>query len=214
MISSLSTRYPYLPQSTLSNRAQTQTRSSFSDAASAISGGTIHVRLPGPNCLYSGGDGKGQSMYIEYAENSSEEDPVVHISGNSLSGAYEKTVHINDINPASASAPELCALTQHLYKTGQSSVGWLTGRPMDMNLGDYSRPQNFTQKLQNCITKNQRYNSHMAQAGKNLLSVFEDFLAQKSRKEKLVREDERIDVLLDYIGRARAADESLVNRVG
>lgn len=167
----------------------------------------ITVRLPGENCIYSGGDGLGQSAYIEYTEDSTAEDPIVRITGNSLSGEYDQIVHINDIDPDNATYPELCALFRHLHKTGQADEYQLTGLvdhpiPSEVEKGDYSKRQNFTQKIEACISKNQRYNPDVAQEGRLLLAVYEKIAAAQANKVNGVVD--HADALLDYAGRAKA----------
>lgn len=163
----------------------------------------ISVRLPGKNCIYSGGDGFGQSAYIEYVDYSTEDDPVVRITGNSLSGEYDHTVRINDIDPSNATYPELCALMRHLQRSSvdQPSQTALSAVPLDVEQGDYSQRQNFMQKIQNCVTQNQRYNPSMAQAGMELLSLYEKFIAEQTNSRNSAAN--QANTLPDSIGRTK-----------
>lgn len=163
----------------------------------------ISVRLPGKNCIYSGGDGSGQSAYIEYVEYSTEDAPVVRITGNSLSGEYDHIIRINDIDPSNATYPELCALMRHLQKSGEyhPSQTALSVLPLDVERGDYSQCQNFMQKIQNCVTQNQRYNPDMAQTGMELLSLYEKIIAEQTNNRTSAAD--QVDTLLDSIGRTR-----------
>lgn len=163
----------------------------------------ISVRLPGKNCLYSGGDGLGQSAYIEYMDYSTEDDPVVRITGNSLSGEYDQIVHINNIDPSNATYPELYALIGHLQKSGQYKPGQTVwgAVPLDVECGDYSQRQNFIQKIQYCVMQNQRYNTGMAQTGMEFLTLYEKFIAKQTNNVNSVAD--HVDILLDSIGRAR-----------
>ena len=175
----------------------------------------ISVRLPGENCIYSGGDGSGQSAYIEYTDYSTENDPVVRIMGKSLSGEYDQIVHINDIDPSNATYPELCALFRHLHKTGQADTYQLTGIvdrpiPFEVERGDYSERQNFIQKIEACISKNQRYNPDVAQDGRHLLTVYEKIAsaqADKANPSTGLSGEEYLKLYKDYIEKNRVEAE-------
>ena len=163
---------------------QSGRKATFDSVASAMSGGSTSIRPPGENCLYTGGDGRGQNTYIEYTDQSTPEDPIVRISGKSLSGPYDKTVHINDIDPRYATYPELCAVMKHLEKTGKykSSLSTWTALPFGVDRGDFSKRQNFAQSIQACIVKNQRYNPAMSKVGVELLTLYEKFAKAHARK--------------------------------
>lgn len=203
-ISALLAQYGYSQRSatTRNNPANTP---SFSSTVQTVQ--NIHVRLPGENCIYAGGDGAGQSAYVEYADNSTEDDPIVKITGRSLSGDFNQTVHINDIDPNNATYPELCALLAHMRETGdyQQKSGLLRPVPLDVEGGDYSKRQNFSSKIQNSINHNQQYgNTSMALSGNQLLSVYEKFLDRKSKSA----ETQQVDLLLDYAGHMRTTQSA------
>lgn len=154
-----------------------------------FSSSPISVRIPGANCVYSGGDGLGQTAYAEYTDDSTQSDPIVRISGHSLSGDYEKMVHLNEIDPNHASYPELCALLGHQQKIGvyQPKHGMILGVPLDVDRGDYSQPQNFTQKISGSIAYNRRNgNLSMANLGEALLRCYERFIGKKREEEMAV----------------------------
>ncbi len=124
-------------------------RNNISPSGSAFRAAAPHtVYIPGPNCVYSGGDGLGQTAYAEYTDASTESDPIVRITGHSLSGDYDETIHINDIDPENATYPELCALLGHQQKTGvyQPEHGMIMGVPLGVDRGDFSQAQNFMKK--------------------------------------------------------------------
>jgi len=174
-------------------------------AAAASSGRKVATYTPaydapipkmGPNELYGESDCSGQSTGIEYTEDSTEEDPIVRIRGVSWSGEYDYTIHINDIDARNATYPELCALVQHQAKTeGYQQMGrkYALALPDEMDRGDYSKRQDFTQSLRGCISKNQRYNPNVAALAKNLLSMYENFAAEHADKvaEKVTRAAEQ-----------------------
>ena len=61
--------------------------------------------------LFSGGNGTGLSFYIKYAEESTEDNPVVIARGVDENGKeFEEKININDINLRNASYVEMSAL--------------------------------------------------------------------------------------------------------
>ena len=61
--------------------------------------------------LFSGGNGTGLSFYIKYAEESTEDNPVVIAKGVDENGKeFEEKININDINLRNASYVEMSAL--------------------------------------------------------------------------------------------------------
>ena len=85
------------------------------------------VYLQTDDMLYSGGNGTGLSFYIKYAEESTEEDPVVVAKGVDEYGEeFEQTIHLNKINPRCATVVEMHALEAHL---GVDKNGGLTSLP-------------------------------------------------------------------------------------
>lgn len=99
----------------------------LSNAASAAPHTSI-VYMKTDDMLYSGGNGTGLSFYIQYAENSTDEDPTVVAKGVDENGKeFEQTIHINDIQPQRASVVEMHALEAYL---GVDKNGGLTSLPM------------------------------------------------------------------------------------
>lgn len=65
--------------------------------------------------LWTGGNGTGLSYYLKYAEDSTEDDPTIIAKGVDENGnEFEKTIHINEINPKSATVVEMRALEAHM----------------------------------------------------------------------------------------------------
>ncbi len=78
--------------------------------------------------LWTGGNGTGLSYYLKYAENSTEDDPIVIAKGVDENGdEFEKTIHINRVNPKSATVVEMRALEAH---TGVKKLGGFTSLPL------------------------------------------------------------------------------------
>lgn len=72
------------------------------------------VYLKTDDMLFSGGNGTGLSFYIKYAEESTEDNPVVIAKGVDENGKeFEKKININDINLTNASFVEMSALEAH-----------------------------------------------------------------------------------------------------
>lgn len=72
------------------------------------------VYLKTDDMLFSGGNGTGLSFYIKYAEESTEDNPVVIAKGVDENGKeFEKKFNINDINLTNATFVEMSALEAH-----------------------------------------------------------------------------------------------------
>ena len=109
----------------------------------------ITLRLPGENCIYSGGrmgNRINQTIYVEYTEDSTAEDPIVRIEGKADSGSFDFICHINDIDPENATYAEMTALFGHLVHTGvyQGSGGQVTPYGFEYHGSvDLMKRQNF-----------------------------------------------------------------------
>ena len=100
--------------------------------------------------LWSGGNGTGLSYYLKYAENSTEDDPIVIAKGVDENGnEFEKTMHINKINPKCATVVEMRALEAH---TGVKKLGGFTSLPLEAgNMGLNDR-RDFMDMFKNVIS--------------------------------------------------------------
>lgn len=71
----------------------------------------MKVYLKTDDMLFSGGNGTGLSFYIKYAEESTEDNPVVIAKGVDENGKeFEEKININDINLRNAYYVEMSAL--------------------------------------------------------------------------------------------------------
>lgn len=71
----------------------------------------VKVYLKTDDMLFSGGNGTGLSFYIKYAEESTEDNPVVIAKGVDENGKeFEEKININDIDLRNASYVEMSAL--------------------------------------------------------------------------------------------------------
>ncbi len=97
--------------------------------------------------LWTGGNGTGLSYYLKYAEDSTEDDPTIIAKGVDENGnEFEKTIHINEINPKSATVVEMRALEAHM---GVKKLGGFTSLPMEagaMGLNDRTDFMDMFQK--------------------------------------------------------------------
>ena len=126
----------------------------------------------------------GQTFGASYTEDSTPEDPIVHIRGNSLSGPFDEIVHIRNIDPRNASYAELSALVGHLGKTGELNTnhGWLSGLPCDVPKGDIHQKKDYTKVLQDYMNGRGKYNRPMTIQAQTLLSVYQNQISQLDRK--------------------------------
>ena len=77
----------------------------------AVSQTSVKVYLKTDDMLFSGGNGTGLSFYIKYAEESTEDNPVVIAKGVDENGKeFEEKININDIDLRNASYVEMSAL--------------------------------------------------------------------------------------------------------
>ena len=110
---------------------------------------TSIVYLKTDDMLYSGGNGTGLSFYIKYAENTTEEDPIVVAKGVDENGnKFEQTIHINNINPKSATIVEMRAL--EAYTNVEKQCGF-TSLPFETGLMGLHDRKNFMDVFQNAI---------------------------------------------------------------
>lgn len=86
------------------------------------------------NMLWTGGNGTGLSYCLKYADDSTDENPVVLAKGVDENGKeFEQRIYINDVNPSSATVVEMRALEAH-YKVEKQ--GGFTSLPLEAgNMG-------------------------------------------------------------------------------
>ena len=167
----------------------------------------IQVYMLDEQCIYSSTAADGQSVHVMYEENSTPEDPVVRIFGNSQSGAYEEIVHINEIDPSNATYPELCALLAHKNRTGEYTSGekrLLDPVPFGMDRGNYSARGNFVQKIREYSSGNQQNGGYwVSTTGKGLLDFYDQYMEELLKNAKKTQASV-LDVLsIDCMGRLR-----------
>ena len=99
--------------------------------------------------LYSGCNGTGLSFYIKYADESTDEEPVVIAKGVDENGNdFEQRIFINKINPSCATVVEMRALEGH-YKVKKQ--GGLTSLPLSSGELGLNDRANFISMFEQCI---------------------------------------------------------------
>lgn len=93
------------------------------------------VYMKTDDMLYSGGNGTGLSFYLKYAENSTEEKPMIEAKGVDENGQeFEQVIDINNINPGYATIVEMRALEAYLGVEKQAGFSSLPLSCGDMGL--------------------------------------------------------------------------------
>lgn len=99
--------------------------------------------------LYSGGNGTGLSFYIKYADESTEDNPIVVAKGVDENGKeFEQKISINDINPSNASIVEMRALESH-YNVDKG--GGLTSLPNGTGTMGLNDRRNFISMFEEAV---------------------------------------------------------------
>ena len=100
--------------------------------------------------LYSGGNGTGLSFYIKYAENSTEEDPMVVAKGVDENGdEFQQLIHINQIDPRNATIVEMRALEAYI---GVEKQYGFTSLPLDTGNMRLHDRRNFMEMFADVIS--------------------------------------------------------------
>ena len=144
----------------------------------------IRLYLRTEKSVYSGGIGMGggQTVYAEYMDDSTEEDPIVRVLGKDSNGEYEFICRINDIDPTQASYAEMCALFGHLQKTGKYTPGpgiiHHNVLPHGINIGNVTQRQDYMSQI-NRMTTSQMFDQSNRDEAKLLRKLYQDFIQAK-----------------------------------
>ncbi len=109
------------------------TNRSFADLTRLVSQSetptNIHVFMPNENTIFSGGQANGMSIRVDYAAESTDENPIAHVVGvdNKTGNRFEQTIEINKVDPKNATYIEFRALEGHLNGGKGAALGSLTG---------------------------------------------------------------------------------------
>ncbi|MCM1087809.1 MAG: hypothetical protein NC419_06605 [Muribaculaceae bacterium] len=167
-----------------SGQAQKQDNSeSFAAQVENAVGGqqrTHKVYLKTDDMLYSGGNGSGLSFYIKYAEESTEENPVVVAKGVDENGKeFEQTIAIREINPRCATLVEMHALEAYLGVEKQGRLSSLPHSSDTGQMGLYDRG-NFMDMFQKNIRDMDRLGaSKSASYYRDSMQAYWDFMKKK-----------------------------------
>ena len=140
----------------------------------------ITMRLPHQNCVYTGGlrNCVNQNVYAEYTEESTEDDPIVRISGEADGGPFDFTCHINDIDPRNASYAEMSALYGHLVKTGKFGNANSAVTPYGYEFygsRDMLKKQDFIAGI-SAVSESNRIDANVRADAKYMLGVYQQFM--------------------------------------
>ena len=114
------------------------------------------------NMLFSGGNGTGLSFYIKYAEESTEDNPVVIAKGVDENGKeFEEKININDINLRNASYVEMSALEAYYNVDKGNSLSSFPQETGCMGLNDRCDLISSFEKVIQDMNKLGRYDLQM-----------------------------------------------------
>lgn len=112
--------------------------------------------------LFSGGNGTGLSFYIKYAEESTEDNPVVIAKGVDENGKeFEEKININDINLRNASYVEMSALEAYYNVDKRNSLSSFPQETGCMGLNDRCDLISSFEKVIQDMNKLGRYDLQM-----------------------------------------------------
>ena len=85
--------------------------------------GNHHITLKSGYLYSAGNPESGQELHMKYDESSTEEDPVMLVTGKDMQGnEFTEKIHLNEINPENATPAEMTALSVHLREQGDKNV--------------------------------------------------------------------------------------------
>lgn len=112
--------------------------------------------------MFSGGNGTGLSFYIKYAEESTEDNPVVIAKGVDENGKeFEEKININDINLRNASYVEMSALEAYYNVDKGNSLSSFPQETGCMGLNDRCDLISSFEKVIQDMNKLGRYDLQM-----------------------------------------------------
>jgi len=122
----------------------------------------VKVYLKTDDMLFSGGNGTGLSFYIKYAEESTEDNPVVIAKGVDENGKeFEEKINISDINLRNASYVEMSALEAYYNVDKGNSLSYFPQETGCMGLNDRCDLISSFEKVIQDMNKLGRYDLQM-----------------------------------------------------
>ena len=123
---------------------------------------SVTVYLKTDDMLFSGGNGTGLSFYIKYAEESTEDNPVVIAKGIDENGKeFEEKININDIDLRNASYVEMSALEAYYNVDRGNSLSSFPPETGCMGLNDRCDLISSFEKVIQDMNKLGRYDLQM-----------------------------------------------------
>ena len=159
---------------------QNTTEKSFANQVNNVASvpKTYQVYMMGDDMLYSGGNGTGLSFYIKYAEDSTQDDPTMIAKGVDENGdEFEQTIHINKINPKSATIVEMRALEAY---TGVEKQFRFTSLPLETGTMRLNDRRDFMDMFKNTISDMRLLSQKKAAAYYQYsMQAYWDFMSKK-----------------------------------
>lgn len=146
------------------------------------------------NMLWTGGNGTGLSYCLKYADDSTDENPVVLAKGVDENGKeFKQRIYINDVDPSNVTVVEMRALEAH-YKVEKQ--GGFTSLPLEAgNMGLNDR-RDFISMFKECI-------EDLNKLGRFDLSLSENFEANNillTQEEVAMLNDKLATMNLEVFG--------------
>lgn len=167
--------------------------------ASSKQANTVNVRLPGENCIFSGGRGMTQSVYVEYTKDSTPENPIVRITGMADSGAFDYTMRIRDIDPTNANYAEMCALYGHQREIGAISsfqTDTIAPVPVGTEVGDFMQRRNYMEAISS-VASSDMFSSSINLSGEEFLKLYKDYIENSRNEAEKAAEHEALMAAVD-----------------
>ena len=159
---------------------QNTTEKSFANQVNNVASvpKTYQVYMMGDDMLYSGGNGTGLSFYIKYAEDSTQDDPTMIAKGVDENGdEFEQTIHINKINPKSATIVEMRAVEAY---TGVEKQFGFTSLPLETGNMRLNDRRDFMDMFKNTISDMRLLSQKKAAAYYQYsMQAYWDFMSKK-----------------------------------
>lgn len=151
---------------------------------------SMKVYLKTDDMLFSGGNGTGLSFYIKYAEESTDDNPVVIAKGIDENGKeFEEKININDIDLRNASYVEMSALEAYYDVDRGNSLSSFPQETGHMGLNERCDLISSFEKVIRDMNKLGRY-SYLALSGKTINTLKQEYSEYESENYRIVPDNE------------------------
>ena len=147
---------------------------------------SMHKQLTPPNVIHIGelgfgADILGRQYELNYAEDSTDENPIVIAKGNDEYGRqFEERIYINDIDPNHASYLEMAALATHTKTDSCVPTALSSGHH------DYFQKENYVDDFQKCIADLYKMGSYDAALYEtSILRKYMDYFKTIGRQQQI-----------------------------